>query len=115
MQKLTKAEEKIMQYIWDLGRCTVSDILSKMSEPIPPHSSVSTTVRILEKKGFVGFKSYGKTHEYFPIIQKEEYSSSSLDNFIENYFGGKASSLVSFLVNEKKIDTKELEDLLNKD
>ena len=65
MQKLTKAEEEMMQYIWKLQRCTVSDLLDQLGEPRPPHSSISSIVRILEKKGFVGHKAYGKTHEYF--------------------------------------------------
>ena len=73
MQKLTKAEEDIMQLLWEVGRGTVSDLLDRCPEPKPPHSTVSSVVRILEKKGFVGHKAYGKTHEYFPLVEREVY------------------------------------------
>jgi BlaI family penicillinase repressor len=112
IKSLTKAEEDIMQLIWQLGRCTVSNIIDTMKEPRPPHSSVSTIVRILEKKGFVDHKSYGRTYEYFPIITKEEYSRKSLASLITNYFNGSPAELVSFLVNKEETSVQELQDLI---
>jgi predicted transcriptional regulator len=109
---LTKAEEDIMQYIWQLGRCTVTNIIDSMKEPRPPHSSVSTIVRILEKKGFVDHKSYGRTYEYFPVISKEDYSRKSLSSLIANYFNGSPSELVSFLVSKEETSVQELQQLI---
>ncbi len=110
-KRLTKAEEEIMQIIWAKGRVLVSDVLDELGDPRPPHSSISSIVRILEKKGFVDHKAYGRTYEYFPIVAKEEYSKHSIRNFITDYFGGNANSLVSFLVQEKDLSIKELTQL----
>lgn len=114
MQKLTKAEEEIMQLIWELGRGTVSDLLDRMEEPRPPHSTVSSVVRILEKKGYVDHKAYGKTHEYFPIVAKEDYGRSSLTEVLSNYFDGSASRLVSHLLEDKKLSASDVQDILKK-
>jgi BlaI family transcriptional regulator, penicillinase repressor len=116
-QKLTKAEEEIMQHIWRLGRCTVSDILNDIEasgEARPPHSSISSIVRILETKNFVGHKAYGKTHEYFPLVEKSIYGKGSLTRLISDYFDGSVASLVSHLAKEEQLDPTELRDLLDK-
>ena len=102
MKKLTKAEEEIMQIIWRLERCTVSDILNDLGEPKPPHSSISSIVRILEKKEFLDHKAYGRTYEYFPVISKDDYSKLSLKKLASDYFEGSMNNLVSFLVKEKE-------------
>lgn len=114
MQKLTKAEEEVMQLIWEAGRCTVSDLLEQFAEPKPPHSTVSSVVRILEKKGYVGHKAYGKTHEYFPLVEKDEYGKRSLTDILRNYFDGSVSRLVSHLVEDKKLSERDLQDLMKK-
>jgi predicted transcriptional regulator len=114
MQKLTKAEEDIMQLIWDLGRGTVSDLLERIEEPRPPHSTVSSVVRILEKKGYVDHKAYGKTHEYFPIVAKEDYGRRSLTDVLRNYFDGSVSRLVSHLVEDKKLSADDVQEILDK-
>lgn len=111
MQKLTKAEEDVMHYIWQAGRCTVSDILAQMEVPKPPHSTISSVVRILEKKGFVGHKAYGKTYEYFPLVDKADYGSRSLGHLIRDYFDGSVSRLVSHLAEGEKLSEAELEEL----
>ena len=117
MKRLTKAEEEIMQIIWRLERCTVSDIREVVQEASggtkPPHSTISTIVRILEDKGFLDHKAYGRTYEYFPIISKEDYSHRTLNKFVSDYFDGSMNRLVSFLVKEEKIDLDALNDLLN--
>lgn len=112
MQKLTKAEEDVMRLIWDIGRGTVSDLLEKFEGERPPHSTVSSVVRILEKKGFVAHKAYGKTHEYFPLISKEEYGRRTLGDVLRNYFDGSVSRLVSHLTESEKLSKKEVEELM---
>lgn len=109
---MTKAEEEVMQIIWQLERCLVRDIIAQMEDPEIPHSTVSSVVRILEKKGFVGHKAYGKTHEYFPLIVKEDYMQHGVRSLMETYFGGSPKKLVSFLVQSENLKTKELNDIL---
>lgn len=118
MKKLTKAEEEIMQILWKLERCTVSNIrdiiASEQGGNKPPHSSISTIVRILEEKGFIDHKAFGRTYEYFPIVTKEEYSSRTLKKLVADYFDGSMQNLVSFLVKEEDLDINQLNDLINK-
>jgi BlaI family penicillinase repressor len=109
---LTKAEEEVMQIIWQLERCLVRDIMEQLGDPDMPHSTVSSVVRILEKKGFVDHKAYGKTHEYFPVITKEEYAQHGVKSLVEKYFSGSPKKLVSFLVQNENMNLKELNDLL---
>jgi predicted transcriptional regulator len=80
---LTKAEEEVMGIIWSLDRCLVRDIIDKLGDPDMPHSTISSVVRILEKKGFVNHKAYGKTHEYFPIVTKEDYAQAGVKSLVE--------------------------------
>ncbi len=112
MKELTKAEEQVMQILWQLKRGFVKDVLAKMPEPKPAYNTVSTIVRILEKKGFVGYQAYGKTHEYYPLIDKKSYSNFFLKGFIHNYFGGSFSQLVSFFAKENDMDIYEFERLM---
>jgi predicted transcriptional regulator len=114
IQQLTRAEEEIMQYVWELGRCTVSDILEKMSKPAPPHSTVSSIVRILEKKGYVAHKAYGRTHEYFPVVTKEGVVKNRLSTLVAQYFEGSPNALVNFLIKEKDLSPSDLKELLKK-
>lgn len=115
MKRLTKAEEEIMQMIWQLERCTVRDIIDQLSktQDKPPHSTISSIVRILEEKGFLSHKAYGRTYEYFPIISQEAYSDFALEKIASDYFGGSMNRLVSFLVKKEKVDTNELNQLLD--
>lgn len=109
---LTRAEEEIMQLIWNRGPCLVSQLLDDLGEPRPPHSSVSTIVRILERKGFLGHKAYGRTYEYFPLITREAYSKGRLEKLASDYFQGSFREMVSFLVEEQRLDPEELEDFI---
>lgn len=109
IQRLTRAEEEIMQLFWEKGPSLVSALIDAMPEPKPPHSSVSSVVRILEKKGFLDHKAYGKTYEYFPLITKDEYSRFSLRRLITQYFEGSVNELVSFMVKENDLTLSELE------
>ena len=112
MKTLTKAEDQVMQILWTLEKGFVNDILKEMPEPKPAYNTVSTIVRILEKKGFVGYKAYGKTHEYFPLIEKDKYRSYYLNNFVMDYFGGSYEKLVSFFAKDKELDLKEIQELI---
>ena len=111
-KSLTKAEEDIMHYLWELEAATVSQIIDEMPDPKPPHSTVSSIVRILEKKGFVSHNAYGRTYEYFPLIGKDDYSHKTINHFVKEYFDGSMKRLVSFLVEEKEIEVDELQDMI---
>ncbi len=114
MQKLTRAEEEIMQMFWDHGECTVSDLIALMDEPKPPHSSISSIARILERKGFINHKPAGRSFIYFSVIDKKDYSRHSIRNLVSNYFEGSMNELVSFLVREDDLSLKELEQIRSK-
>ena len=112
MKELTKAEEQVMQILWQIEKGFVKDVLAKIPEPKPAYNTVSTIIRILEKKGFVGYKAYGKTHEYFPIVDKTAYSNFYLKNFIGGYFNGSFQKLVSFFAKENDMDIQQFESLI---
>lgn len=112
MKELTKAEEQVMQLLWKLNKAFVKDLVAEMPEPKPAYNTVSTIVRILETKGFIGHQAYGKTHQYFPLIGKDEYRSFYLKNMVSTYFGGSFQKLVSFFAKENSMDVQELEELL---
>lgn len=118
MKKLTKAEEEIMQIIWEITPCTVADIRNYMEQELgmkkPPHSTVSTMVRILDdKKGFLKHTAYGRTFVYEPAVSKEEYSRQSVQKLVRDYFGGSMNRLVSFLVKEEDLSLNELNELVD--
>ena len=114
MKKLTKAEEEIMQMFWADGPALVSELIERMPDPKPPHSSISSIVRILERKGFLDHIAYGKTYQYYATIRKEDYSKMTVNEVIKKYFEGSPKSLVSFLVKEENVDIAELRQLINK-
>jgi len=111
MKKLTKAEEQIMQVLWELQKGFVNDIVSQLPEPKPAYNTVSTIVRILEQKGFISHKAYGRTHEYYPLVHKEDYSREYLDNFTQNYFSNSYKALASFFANTENLSIRELEEI----
>src|SRR5918993_1579648 len=113
LKELTKAEDQVMQILWGLKTAFVKDIIECMPEPKPAYNTISTIVRILETKGFVDHKAYGKTHEYFPLISKEKYTKFYLNNLLRGYFNGSFQNLVSFFAKENKLDSKAIEKLLD--
>jgi BlaI family transcriptional regulator, penicillinase repressor len=113
MKELTKAEDQIMQILWKLNEGFVNDIVEKMPEPKPAYNTVSTIVRILERKGFVDHKAYGKTHQYYPLISKQEYTRSYMKNFMGSYFGNSFKEMVSFFAKEDNMSVGEIEKLMN--
>ena len=110
--QLTKAEEQIMQILWDLDEGLVKDIRDRFPEPRPSRNTVSTVVRILEKKNFVSHKAYGNVHVYYPLVTKEEYSKNQLFGLMENYFGNSFPAMASFFAREKDLSIRELDSLL---
>ena len=111
--QLTKAEEQIMQILWEMGEGIVSDIRNTFSDPKPARNTVSTVVRVLEKKGYVGHKAYGNVHLYHPIVSKSEYSRSQLFGLMEGYFNNSFPAMASFFAKEKDLTVKELDELLD--
>jgi BlaI family penicillinase repressor len=110
--QLTKAEEQIMQILWEMGEGIVSDIRNTFNDPRPARNTVSTVVRVLEKKGYVGHKAYGNVHLYHPLISKSEYSKSQLFGLMEGYFNNSFPTMASFFAHEKDLTIRELEELL---
>jgi predicted transcriptional regulator len=111
MENLTPKEEEIMQIIWNLDKCFVKDIIGQMDEPKPAYTTVSSIVRILESKAFVGHNAYGNTYQYYPLVPKEDYRKSTFRSFVQNYFDNSFKNVVSFLVEEKKLTKDEIEEL----
>ncbi len=112
MKELTKAEDQVMQILWQIEKGFVKDIIEQMPNPKPAYNTVSTIVRILETKGFVDHNSFGKTHEYFPIISKDKYSKFYLNNMLKGYFNGSFQNLVSFFAKDSKLDVTDLDALV---
>jgi predicted transcriptional regulator len=113
MKELTRAEDQVMQILWKLEKGFVKDIVEEMPEPKPAYNTVSTIVRILETKGFIDHKAYGKTHEYFPLITKDKYTKFYLNNLIKGYFNGSFQNLVSFFAKENKMNAGDVDKLID--
>jgi BlaI family transcriptional regulator, penicillinase repressor len=111
IRELTRAEEQVMQILWELKKALVHDLLLQFPEPKPAYNTVSTIIRILEQKGFVGHKAYGRTYEYFPLIGKQEYTKAHFKNLVVNYFGNSYKSLASFFTREENLSIQELEEI----
>ncbi|MDX9729228.1 MAG: BlaI/MecI/CopY family transcriptional regulator [Bacteroidales bacterium] len=111
--QLTRAEEQVMQILWDLGEGLVKDIRDRFDEPRPARNTVSTVVRILEKKGFVDHKSYGNVYLYFPVVSREDYSRHQLFGLLEGYFDNSFPAMASFFAREKDLTLAEMEELIN--
>ncbi len=111
-KQLTKAEEQIMQVLWQLNEASVKEVIEKLPQPKPAYNTVSTIIRILETKEFVGHNPKGRGYVYFPIIEKKAYSNQSLHKLMNGYFEGSFKSMVSFFMKENKMDINELESIL---
>jgi len=111
--QLTRAEEQVMQILWDLGEGLVKEIRDRFDEPRPARNTVSTVVRILEKKGFVDHKSYGNVYLYFPVVSREEYSRHQLFGLLEGYFDNSFPAMASFFAREKDLTMAEMEELIS--
>lgn len=111
MKDLTKAEEQVMQVLWELGGGFVNEVIEELPAPKPAYNTVSTIIRILEKKGFVGYEAFGRAHRYHPIVKKDDYRRFSMGKMLNNYFKGSFSEMVSFFVKENDMSIEEIEEV----
>ena len=111
--QLTKAEEQVMQYLWQLGEGLVQDVRDCFEEPKPSRTTVSTIIRILESKGYVAHKANGRIYTYYPLIRKDDYSKHQLSGIMKNYFDNSFSSMTSFFARESNLSVQEMEALLS--
>lgn len=113
MKELTRAEEQIMQVIWEKGKVSVKDVLDELPEPRPAYNTVSTIVRILENKGFVGHEPFGRGYLYFAIVSKKAYTKKYMKHFMGNYFGNSFKEMVSFFARTDNMDMATFEKLMD--
>jgi predicted transcriptional regulator len=111
MNRLTRAEEQVMQILWEMGEGMTKDVISKFPDPKPAYNTVSTVIRVLEKKEFVDHKAYGKTHVYYPIVEKESYARIQFMGFMKDYFNNSFPRMAAFFAKEKNIDISEMEEI----
>lgn len=111
-KRLTKAEEEIMLILWKLGESTIRDVMAELKQADTPYTTVSTVVRVLEKKKFVGHKAVGTTYLYYPLVAKKEYLSGYLSGIVSNYFDGSFSRMAAFFAKENDLDMGELHQLI---
>jgi predicted transcriptional regulator len=112
MVTLTKAEERIMQILWDLKKGFIKDIQEQFPDPRPPYNTISTIVRVLVKKEIVSYKSYGGSYQYYPLITREHYRSDQMGRLMDNYFGNSLKEVVNFLSEKGDLDVNELDEAL---
>lgn len=111
MKELTKAEEQVMHFIWKFEKAFLKDIVDEFPEPKPAYTTISTVIRVLVKKKFIGYNTYGKTHEYFPIVTKDDYFRSHFKGVVKNFFSGSVSNFTSFFTNDENLNLTELEQI----
>ncbi|PWS32083.1 BlaI/MecI/CopY family transcriptional regulator [Pedobacter paludis] len=112
IKDLTKAEEQIMQVLWQLEKAFVKDVIDELPIPKPAYNTVSTIIRILETKGFIGHEAFGKAHQYYPLISREEYKRHATEKLLGNYFENSVESMFSFFVKEEKLDLSDVDEIL---
>jgi predicted transcriptional regulator len=112
IRELTKAEEEVMQILWRLKKGFIKEILERFDEPRPAYSTVSTIIRILQDKGFVNYRAYGRTYQYFPVISKDDYRKVRLSSFVKDYFSNSYQKMVSFFAREDSITLNEIEEIM---
>jgi len=112
IKELTRAEEQIMQVLWQLGKGFVKEVIDQLPEPKPAYNTVSTIIRILETKGFIGHNAFGKSHEYYPLITREQYQNFATDKLLNGYFDSSVKRMFSFFVQKEKIDLKEADEIM---
>ena len=111
-QELTPAELEIMQILWTMGKGFVNDVIEHLSEHKPAYNTVSTVLRVLEKKGFVSYTAYGKSHEYYPLVDRDSYTSTFMTSVLDRFFGGSASRMMSFLSSNEALSLEETNEII---
>lgn len=112
MKKLTRKEEEAMKILWKAKKGFVKELIDLHPDPKPLYTTFSSLIRGLEEKGFVGHKAYGKNHEYYPLVKKEEYRNLFMKEVVKDYFGSSYKNVVSYFVNEKKLSPDDLKKLI---
>lgn len=112
MEKLSAAEEQAMQALWDLQEANVKSILEQLSDPVPPYTTLASTVKNLEKKGFIASRLVGNMYLYRPSITEDDYKKKFMGQFIKTYFDNSYKELVNFFVSEKNLSKSELEEII---
>jgi BlaI family transcriptional regulator, penicillinase repressor len=113
MKELTKAEEQVMQVMWKIKKGFINDLLEHFPKPKPAYNTVSTIVRILEKKGFIAHKAFGKTHEYYAAVPKEKYKKALMGGLLKNYFDNSLTQMVSFFAKDKSLSVNEIDEIIS--
>ncbi|MEI6133124.1 MAG: BlaI/MecI/CopY family transcriptional regulator [Bacillota bacterium] len=113
MKELTKAEEQVMQVVWKIKKGFINDMLELLPEPKPAYNTVSTIVRILEKKGFIAHKVFGKTHEYYALVAKESYKKNLMGGLLKNYFDNSLIQMVSYFAKDKSLSVNDIDEIIN--
>ena len=111
MNELTKAEAQVMHYIWERKKSFLKDIVEAFPEPRPAYTTISTVIRVLVRKGFVNYNTYGKIHEYYPKISRKDYFRKHVKSIINNHFDGSVVSFASFFTGDDAVDLGELEEI----
>lgn len=111
METLSPYEEQIMHIFWKLEKALVRDILNLMPDPKPPYTTLASNIKLLENKGYLNHRTYGVTHEYFPIITRDDYQGKSFNQLVKNYFDGSAKNMLSYMVKENKLSDNDIKDL----
>ena len=112
IMELTKAETQVMQILWNIEKGFIKDILEYFHDPKPAYTTVATIFRILEKKGFVGYKAYGNAYQYFPLVSMAEYSKNYVNPIFRRYFKGSICEVVTFFAANNKIKVKDMEEAI---
>ena len=112
MREITKAQEDLLKALWEIKEGAISDVLDSLDEPKPAYNTVSTIIRILEKKGFVDHKAYGTTYEYFPIVKKEDYANFHFSDFMKNYFNDSFPRMAAFFARENNLSMEDMEEIM---
>jgi BlaI family transcriptional regulator, penicillinase repressor len=112
MKELTKAEEQVMQVLWDHNKGFIKDLIEDFPNPKPAYNTVATIFKILHQKGFVDYKSYGNAFQYFPLVSREEYYSKFLSNLVSRSFNNSFKQLVSMFAQKNEIDLKEADEII---
>ena len=111
-KELTKAELQIMQVLWQKENAFVNEILQELEEPRPAYNTVSTVLRVLQNKGFVAYRSFGKNYQYYPLVSKESYTNRFMNRVVDNFFSGSVKAMVSFFTKNEKMSVQEIDELI---
>lgn len=109
--KLSKSEEQLMQYLWELEKAFLNDLIEKYPEPKPASSTVATLLKRMKEKGFIDYEQMGRSRRYYPLVPKSDYFSQHINSLIKKFFNGSPSTFASFFTRETNLSDEELEEL----